>query len=79
MQHQFVKVLNLVSHMAGVIIANGDETYTTQMGKLFTLEDARYGKLLVQPYVVHVKASMMAFVKYILRVIGNISCFKYYA
>ena len=79
MQHQFVKVLNLASHMAGVIIGNGDETYTTQVGKLFTIEDARYGKLLVLPYVVHVKVSMMAFVKNILRVTDNISFFKYYA
>ncbi|KAK9219613.1 hypothetical protein WN943_008259 [Citrus x changshan-huyou] len=71
MQQQFVKVLNLASHMAGVIIGYGDETYTTQLGKLFTLEDARYGKLLVEPYVVHVKASMMAFVKNILRVTGR--------
>ncbi|KAK9216060.1 hypothetical protein WN944_008067 [Citrus x changshan-huyou] len=56
--------------MAGVIIGYGDETYTTRVGKLFTLEDARYGKLLVEPYVVHVKTSMMAFVKIILRVTG---------
>ncbi|KAK9216061.1 hypothetical protein WN944_008068 [Citrus x changshan-huyou] len=55
MQQQFVKVLNLASHMAGVIIGYGDETYTTRVGKLFTLEDARYGKLLAEPYVVHVK------------------------
>ena len=65
--------------MAGVIIGYGDETYTTQLGKLFTLEDARYGKLLVEPYVVHVKASMMAFVKNIWSVTCNISCFKFYA
>ena len=68
MQQQFVKLLNLVSHMTEVIISNGDETYTTQVGKLFTLEDARYGKLLAEPYAVHVKASIMAFVKNSLRV-----------
>ncbi|KAK9219619.1 hypothetical protein WN943_008265 [Citrus x changshan-huyou] len=68
MQQQFMKVLNLASHMTGVIIGYGDKTYTTQVGKLFTLEDARYDKLLAEPYVVHVKASMMAFVKNILRV-----------
>ena len=54
-------------------------TYTTQMGKLFTLEDARHGKLLAEPYIDHVNASMIAFVKNILRVTGNISCFKYYS
>ena len=79
MQQQFVKLLNLASHMTGVIIGNGDETYTTQVGKLFTLEDARYDKLLVEPYVVHMKASIMSFVKNSLRVTGNISSFKFYA
>ena len=61
-------------------ILNSELEYIVrETGQLFTLEDAQYGKLLVEPYVVHVKASMMAFVKNIWRVTGNISCFKFYA
>ncbi|KAK9216058.1 hypothetical protein WN944_008065 [Citrus x changshan-huyou] len=39
-------------------ILNSELEYIArETGQLFTLEDAQYGKLLVEPYVVHVKAS----------------------
>lgn len=74
-QQKFVKVLNLVRCMAGVIICYVDETGTSQWSKVIPLEDSLYGALSACPYGIHMMSSKMAEVKAVLGARGKISSF----